>query len=203
MKKIVLLGFACLFAFVVEAQRFEGGLLGGLNASQVDGDFTQGYHKPGILVGGYVQTDLSPIIYVGMEIKYAQKGSRKNSDSETQDQEKYIMRLGYMDIPVYLGFRTSKAISFIAGLSVGYLVHGGEWNNYGRFLPEDESPFDDFDFQALIGTRFEITDRICFDLRIAYSFLPTRELPGDIRWYWWDDQYNNVISTSFYYRLGK
>ena len=41
------------------SQRFEGGVLVGLNASQVDGDNYSGYHKPGIVLGGYVQTNLS------------------------------------------------------------------------------------------------------------------------------------------------
>ena len=132
MKRILFLAFVCFSALAVQAQRFEGGILAGLNASQVDGDFTHGYHKPGVLLGGYVQTDLSRVIYTGAEIKYSQKGSRKNPDTETGDQEKYIMRLDYMDVPVYLGFRTSQAISFIAGLSVGYLMQSGEWDNHGH-----------------------------------------------------------------------
>ncbi len=203
MKRILLLTLLLTFYFAVQAQRFEGGILAGFNASQVDGDFTHGYHKPGVLLGGYVQTDLSRVIYAGAEIKYSQKGSRKNPDTETGDQEKYIMRLGYMDVPIYLGFRTSQSISFITGLSVGYLMHSGEWDNHGRFPPEDNRPFNEFDYQALIGTRIELTDRLKFDLRLAYSFLPTRDLPGEIYWYWWDDQYNNVISTSLYYQLGR
>ena len=203
MKRIVLICLTCFLAIGLKAQRFEGGLLGGFNASQVDGDFTHGYHKPGILIGGYVQTDLSRVVYMGAEIKYSQKGSRKNPDSKTQDQGKYVMRLGYMDVPVYMGFRTSETISFLVGLSAGYLMHSGEWDNQGKFPVEDERPFNDFDFQAFIGSRFQLTDRVKLDLRLAYSFLPTRDLPGDIYWYWWDDQYNNVISTSLYYRLGK
>ncbi len=203
MKRILLLGILSWLFFNVQAQRFEGGLVGGLNASQVDGDFTTGYHKPGVSFGGYVQTDLSMRFYAGAEIKYNQKGSRKNPDRETQDQEKYIMRLGYMDVPVYLGIRTSESISFIAGASVGYLMHSGEWENHGPFPEEDERPFNNFDFQALLGSRWQINDQLKVELRIAYSFLPIRDLPGDIYWYWWDDQYNNVISTSLYYRLGK
>lgn len=203
MKKILPLFLFFLFVFTANAQRFEGGVLGGLNASQVDGDFTHGYHKPGILLGGYVQTDLSRVVYTVMEIKYSQKGSRKNPDVKKGDQEKYIMRLGYMDVPVYMGFRTSESISFLAGLSVGYLVHSGEWDNHGKIPKVEERPFNNFDFQALIGTRLDLTARLKLDLRLAYSFLPTRDLPGERLDYWWDDEYNNVISTSIYYRIGQ
>ena len=52
---------------LAEAQRFQGGLLGGFNASQVEGDNFKGYNKPGILAGGFVQTDLAPAIFAGME----------------------------------------------------------------------------------------------------------------------------------------
>ena len=203
MKKILFLSLFCLIALVSNAQRFEGGILGGFNGSQVAGDFTRGYHKPGALAGAYVQTDLSPVVYAAMEIKYSQKGSRKNPDSKKQDQTKYIMRLGYMDVPVYLGFRTSESISFLAGVSAGYLVHSSEWDNFGKFVPEDEKPFKDFDFQALLGTRYQLNNRIRFDLRFAYSFIPIRDLPVNNLWYWRDNQFNNVISTAVYYRLGK
>jgi opacity protein-like surface antigen len=203
MKKILPLFLFCLMVFMSNAQRFEGGILAGFNGTQVDGDFTHGYHKPGALLGAYVQTNLSRVVYAGMEIKYSQKGSRKNPDAKKEDQEKYIMRLGYMDVPFYLGFRTSEAISFIAGLSAGYLMHSGEWDNFGKFQKEDERPFNEFDFQALLGTRFELTGRLRFDLRFAYSLVPIRDLPVVELWYWRNNQFNNVISTSLYYRLGK
>ncbi len=182
-------------------QRFEGGILGGLNASQVEGDHTTGYHKPGVLFGGYVQTDISRSMFVGAELKYSQKGSRKNPDPKIQDQEKYIMRLGYIDMPAYVGIRTGETVSFFTGLSFGYLMQGKEYDNYGELVDIEQRPFNDFDFQAFLGVRFELTDRISLDLRGAYSFLPIRDLPGDRVDYWWDDQYNNVLSTSLLYRL--
>ena len=74
---ILLLTITSLTGF---AQRFEGGALIGLNASQVDGDNYSGYHKPGVALGGFVQTNLSRTIYAGMELKLMQKGSR-NIDS--------------------------------------------------------------------------------------------------------------------------
>ncbi|MGQ8335581.1 porin family protein [Sunxiuqinia sp. A32] len=203
MKNYSIILFFLLVSFSVKAQRFEGGILGGLSASQVDGDFTRGYHKPGFTAGAFVKTDLSRSFYAGMEIKYAQKGSRRNPDADTGDQSKYIMRLGYMDVPVYIGVRTSEVVSFIAGLSAGYLVHSNEYDNYGKFPSADERPFNDIDVQGLIGTRFELSRKITLDLRFAYSVLPVRELEGDIFWYWWDDQYNNVLTITLCYRFGR
>lgn len=196
---LFLLGTSSIFSY---SQRFEGGVLGGLNASQVDGDTYSGYNKPGIVAGGYVQTNLSRTVFSGMELKFSQKGSRKNPDPKsTDDQIKYIMRLNYVDIPVYLGIRTSDNISILAGLSAGYLVNGTEFDNYGKFVKEDQHSFNDFDVQGFLGFRFQLTERLFIDLRGAYSIMPIREQPGDPLWYWKSNQFNNLLSTTVLYRL--
>jgi len=183
------------------AQRFEGGILGGLNASQVRGDHYSGYNKPGILAGGWIQTDISNRFFLDAELKYSQKGSRKNPNPKKEDQEKYIMRLGYLDMPVYLGFRAEKIVSVFTGVSAGYLINAAEYDSEGELAEVDQRKFNTFDIQAFIGIRIELTERLGLDFRGAYSFLPTRDLPGDRVDYWWDDQYNNVLSTALYYRL--
>ena len=203
MKKILLFIVLVVFALVSHAQRFEAGFVGGLNASQVQGDFTQGYHKPGIQLGTYVQTDLSPAVFAGMEIKFSQKGSRKNPNTKTGDQEKYVMRLAYVDVPVYLGFRAGGNISMLLGVIPGYLVNSKELNNYGQLPPEDRKPFNELDLEGMIGARYQLTDRLKLQVSLAYSLIPIRENPGDVMIYWLDSQFNNVLSTGLYYRLGR
>lgn len=181
------------------AQRFEGGLLGGLNASQVDGDTHSGYNKPGIVAGAYVINNFSERLFAGMEIKFAQKGSRKNPNFKTGDQEKYIIRLNYIDLPVYLGVRTSERTSILGGLSAGYLISSKILDNYGPY--PDQPVFNEFDIQGMLGFRFQITNRLAVDLRSAYSLLPIRENPGKAEIYWLDSQFNNLLSTTLLYRL--
>jgi len=183
------------------SQRFEGGVIGGFNATQVDGDLYKGYKKPGIALGGYVQTDLTRTIYAGMEIKLMQKGSRNIDSLATNGQIKYIMRLNYVDLPVYLGIRTSERISLLIGVSPGYLISGNEYNDYGKLPAQDRHPFNSLDLQALLGFRFKFTSRLFIDLRGAYSVLPIREQPGDALWYWKSNQFNNLLSTTVLYRL--
>ena len=117
-KKIVFLIFFVMAVNIVLAQRFEGGALAGYNASQVEGDTYKGYHKPGFVAGFYVETDVAPAVFAAFEIKFSQKGSRKKSTDK--DPTKYIMRLNYIDIPVYMGFRTSEHSSIIGGISTGF-----------------------------------------------------------------------------------
>jgi hypothetical protein len=195
---MILMAFGTI---AVYSQAFEGGVLAGLNASQVDGDSFSGYKKPGIVAGGYVLTNFSRRVFGGMEIKFAQKGSRKNPNFKTGDQVKYIMRLNYIDLPVYLGIRTSEKTSMLAGLSAGYLMSGTEYDNYGKFPPEDEHAFNELDIQGFIGFRFHMARRWAVDLRGAYSLLPIREKPGDALNYWLDSQFSNLLSTTILYRL--
>jgi hypothetical protein len=196
---IFLLGITSLSSY---SQRFEGGVLGGLNATQVDGDAYKGYHKAGIVLGGYVQTDISRNLFASMELKFAQKGSRNIDSLATYGQIKYLMRLSYAEMPIYLGIRTSEKTTLIAGASFGYLISGKEFNDYGEFPPEDQNPFNAFDLEAMIGFRFQITDRLFLDLRGAYSVLPIRQKIEDADLYYWrDNQFNNVLTTTVLYRL--
>lgn len=112
MRRLTIFVFLVVFAGSVGfSQQFEGGVIGGFNASQVDGDLYKGYRKPGIALGGYVQTNLSRMVFIGMELKFMQKGSRNIDSLATNGQIKYVMRLNYVDLPFYLGIRTSEKIS--------------------------------------------------------------------------------------------
>lgn len=202
MRHFLLTVLLIAFITIANAQRFEGGLIGGFNAAQVDGDFYKGYHKPGVALGGYVQTNLSRNVFVAMELKLMQKGARNIDSLAINDEQiKYIMRLNYVDLPVYLGFRTSERISMLVGVSTGYLLSGNEYNDYGKFPAEDRHPFNSIDVQAMLGFRLQLTRRISVDVRGAYSLLPIRNQPGNEIWYWKSNQFNNLLSTTLLYRL--
>jgi len=200
--------FALLMLFMtlwVSAQRFEGGVIAGFNATQVEGDTFKGYNKPGILAGFFVQTDVAPAIFAGMEIKYSQKGSRKRIKQNDPDPKKYIMRLGYIDLPVFAGFRTSDRGAVVAGVSAGYLMHSMEYNEYGEFPKDDLHVFKNFDLQPFLGFQFDMLEQLKIDLRFALSVLPIRGQPGEdaTTYYWLNNQFNNVISLAAYYNLSK
>lgn len=203
LKRILVPLFYILLANFVSAQRFEGGILAGFNASQVEGDTYKGYHKPGVVAGFYVQTDVAPAVFAAMEIKYAQKGARNKIKKE--DPTKYIMRLNYVEIPTYMGFRTSDRAQIIGGLSTGFLISGKEFDNYGEFIPEDRNVFNTLDLQVILGFQFDFLDRVTTDLRFALSLVPIREHPGETppNQYWISNQFNNVITLALYYRFDR
>ena len=197
--------FAFVFLMLCDiavAQRFDGGILADINASQVEGDTYRGYHKPGILGGFYVETDLAPAVFMGMEIKYAQKGSRSKVTPKQPD--KYIMRLGYIDIPVYAAFRTGEWGAVLGGISTGFLIHSTEIDEYGELPSQDQYAFNTIDLQPFLGFQFGVLDNIKADLRFALSVLPIRGQPGEgTNYYWHNNQFNNLISLAAYYQIGR
>lgn len=194
-----------LMVSTVTAQRFEGGILAGYNATQVEGDTYKGYNKPGILAGVYVQTDVAPAVFAGMEIKYSQKGARNRMKPKDADPEKYVMRLNYIDVPFFMGFRTNDRGAIVGGFSAGYLLSGKEFDEYGEFVIEDQNAFKSFDLQPFLGFQFDMLDQLKLDLRFAFSVLPIRGQPGEnaTNYYWLNNQFNNVISLAMYYRLDR
>ena len=183
------------------SQRFEGGALLGFNASQVEGDTYKGYNKPGLVAGFYVETDIAPAIFAAMEIKYSQKGARKKVTNN--DPTKYIMRLNYIDLPLYMAFRTSEKSAIIAGLSTGFLISAKEINEYGEFPPEDQNEFNTIDLEPLIGFQFDFIENLKADLRFSMSVLPIRGKPVNTNYYWQNNQFNNVITLALYYQIGR
>jgi len=202
MNKKLLIPILLLFlANMAFAQRFIGGALAGFNASQVEGDTYKGYYKPGAVAGFYVETDLAPAVFAAMEIKYSQKGARKKET--TNDPQKYIMRLNYIDIPIYMAFRTSENSAIIGGISTGFLISGKEYDNYGEIPQEDQNAFNTIDLQPLVGFQFDFLDNLKVDLRFALSVLPIRGKPVNTNYYWQNNQFNNVITLALYYQIGR
>lgn len=200
-RKLLLAGCLLFVLNGLVAQRFDAGLILGLNGTQVEGDGFKGYHKAGLLAGLFVQTDIAPAIVAGMEIKYSQKGSRKAYDPKQPEIDKYAMRLGYIDIPLFMGFRTNDRSMIIGGIAPGFLIHSKEVSSYGEIPEEDSQEFNTFDLQPFIGFQFDFLDRASVDLRMALSIIPSVDKQG-VNNYWGNGLYNNVISLAFYYNLG-
>jgi hypothetical protein len=200
-RKLLIPVMFLLAANMAFSQRFNGGALAGFNASQVEGDTYKGYNKPGVVAGFYVETDIAPAIFVAGEIKYSQKGARKKVTSK--DPSKYIMRLNYIDLPVYLAFRTSQNSAVLAGLSTGFLISAKEFDEYGEFPPEDQNDFNTIDLEPLIGFQFDFLDNLKADLRFSMSVLPIRGKPVNTNYYWQNNQFNNVITLSLLYQISR
>ena len=73
--RIFLYILLCVVSINIHAQNFGGGLILGLSTSQVSGDHLGGFNKAGLLVGGFVNLQLSNTLKGQMEMTFIQKGA--------------------------------------------------------------------------------------------------------------------------------
>ena len=198
-KKIILLILITVFALTVYGQRFHGGPMLGLSATQIDGDNLGGYNKPGIRGGAWVNTSISKNIIMQLELEFIQKGS-KISQNELKNQEYYHARLNYIQAPILAKTSLLPKLSGEAGIAGSYLVASLEDKDGGGFL-EAEPPFDLFELSGLLGLNYNLNENFTANVRLNYSLLPIRPHPGG-QYYWLNrGQYNNAMLFSLYYRI--
>ncbi len=115
--------FFCIIltAGTVEAQRFNAGLVFGLNAAQLNGDFSAGFNRFGIHGGLRATTYFTDKFEMALEMLYSQRGSRYGFISR--------IRTNYVEIPVMACYKDwyheqddYYKMDFSAGLTYGYLI---------------------------------------------------------------------------------
>ncbi|MCF8335020.1 MAG: PorT family protein [Bacteroidales bacterium] len=199
MKKTILIIVLTGFMLPVLAQRFHGGAMLGLAATQIDGDNLGGYNKPGIRGGGWVNTPVSESLVMQLELEFIQKGS-KVSQNELKNKEYYHARLNYLQAPVLVQTSLMTRLTGEAGIAGAYLVASLEDDDGGGFI-EADPPFDQFELSGLLGLNYELSEHFIANVRFNYSLLPVRPHPGN-QSYWLDrGQFNNAMLFSLYYRI--
>jgi hypothetical protein len=192
-----------LFPLVLNAQRFDGGAMVGLTATQIDGDNLGGYNKPGIRAGGWVNTPISENLILQLELEFIQKGS-KVSQSELKGGQYYHARLNYIQAPVLVKTSLMPRLNAEAGLAGAYLFNSLEdTDGYGFVEPQypESVPFDQFELSGLIGLNYDLIERFILNVRFNYSLLPVRPHPGG-QYHWLDrGQFNNAMLFSLYYHI--
>lgn len=143
MNKCYLLSLVVLCLFItctVNAQRFNAGLILGMNLSQLDGDKQQGYNKLGLQIGARGSAVINKRLELSTGLIYTQKGSTFEKKIL-----KEVIRLNYMEVPILINYRTSYSEEkrfyrwqWFTGVSVGRLISSS--------VEEDKR--DDFDFMA-------------------------------------------------------
>lgn len=181
-------------------QRFNGGAMSGLVVSQVDGDNLGGFNKPGIRAGGWVNTKISELTKLQLELQYVQKGS-KISEQELKSGRYYHSRLNYLQISFLGKYELMPKLSGEAGIAGGYLFKALEDLDGAGFI-EPLRPFDEYEFSLLIGLNYHFNEKFTANIRMNYSALPIRDHPGDQVYFIDRGQYNNALSFSLYYKIG-
>lgn len=199
-RRILLVALIAGISGLLSAQKFDGGLVMGLVGSQVAGDTYGGFNKAGINAGGWVSLGLTKKSALRMELTYTQKGSRENPDAEHGKFDTYIMRLGYVELPVIYRFLYSARFDFETGLSMNFLLHqfesfNGEETTY--------SPFKKQNLCFLAGLSVHMNDKLKISFRTDNSLFSIRKnrVTGDVWRFWGYGQFSDALVLSAYYTL--
>ncbi len=206
MKKALII-FLIIIPAVLPAQRFNGGVLLGLSASQVDGDTYAGFDKVGLQGGAFVNTKFSDAWGAQMEIKYNAKGARKKTTEA--DPEIYSLTLHYIDIPLMVNYTIQEKYIIDAGLVPGYLFTKKMKTTDYDVTDDEISAFKDLDLSWLIGFNYKISDNFIANLRYSYSLFSIRDYENIDANYsiiaqlfgYTTGDYNNYLTMGIYFQF--
>lgn len=184
-----------IIAVTGSAQRFKGGVITGLNASQIDGDNWGGYYKTGLVIGAFVNTDFDDKFGGQLEIKYSGKGSSTSYESPIIEK----IKLNYVDIPVLVTYKAVKNLKIEAGISINYLFKA-QYYDGGWFDDWDLEP-NKLESALTFGVNYKFFNRFDLNARYSYSLFPVRSklsssTLGTGAWF------NNVITFALYFEIG-
>jgi hypothetical protein len=211
MKKILLM--LCLFVglFQAKGQNFTGGLIGGINGAQLDGDGVGGYYKPGLVLGFAAGFPINEKWTIEPEFMFSQKGSRTTMDQFLDQGIPYVhFKLNYVDLPIMATYKLRPDLHFQIGLSPNVLL-GAEEEDANGLTADRRDFFSTIDIMGAAGLEYRILPKLGLNMRFCYSVLSTSK--GDITQIPVYNQiqnrvnrvgfYNNVLSfTLRYYMFG-
>ena len=196
MTRYILLVVFAIFLSQANAQvfeRFGAGLIGGMTASQIDGDDLAGYNKLGFTAGIRGTAEIKPWLDFAVELLYSQRGSRSEARLSTSPSRRKI-ELGYIELPLMIILKDwkynadSKRNSYykvraLAGISVGRLISASSFDNSGLESFDDNlaDAFNSNDLGFLIGLGYNFTKNLGIEGRFNRSmnklFVPEGDTP--------------------------
>ncbi len=189
-----------------KAQNFEGGLIGGVVGSQIDGDFLGGYNKIGPYAGAWVAHEIGQGWTLIGELRYIQKGKTKLADVEAGINSS-TTRLHYLQIPVLARYRFPSDWFLEGGLGFGYLfdysfLEGSVKLNESDYPKVDYYPLD---FCFLIGVGYNINEKWAANFRFTNDILPMGDFSDaetTSLFYDGGNLFNKTIELGLIYSLG-
>jgi len=179
----------------INAQEFKAGMKAGISTSQVSGDNLGGFHKAGLLIGGYVNRNINPLLSLQLEMIFIQKGS-SNTNKNFPIAEIY---LDYIEVPLLLIYRQSENIFIESGIHTSALINGYYHDLYGRL--ENQNQFDNFDLGFIIGVNYKINNKLSLNTRASNSIIPFAEHASGQTYRFNKGKYNTGLSFILQYQF--
>jgi len=167
----------CLFFILigvssVDAQRFKGSAVFGLNLAQIDGDNLAGFNKLGLTGGVKLGYPIQDNIDINLEMLYSQRGS--NAGFGFGNQASSFTDLKYLEIPVYANLMDwfiadegYHKVSAHAGLNFSYLFAVDSSNGV---ISRDIDTYKRNNIGYLIGVDYKFTRHLGTSVRYNRAF---------------------------------
>ncbi len=173
----LLVALAC--TTTLHAQRFKGGVIGGFNFSQIDGDNLAGFNKVGLNGGGYVSAILADRWQLSVEMLFSQQGSKLNPrDGFNAAFDK--VALNFVEVPVMINFKEWK-FHVQAGVSYANLINSELISVTGEDVT-DQVPLQSSIFSYVVGVTFFPGEKLGYNFRWFKTFNDLRADEGSNTW---------------------
>jgi hypothetical protein len=187
-------------------RKFSGGLVAGMNASQVDGDYLNGYHKVGFNAGAAGYVNFSPKIAASLELLYSQKGSHSVTQTESPYFgayfAKYTIHLNYAEVPVVLHYFITPKYHLGIGASYNVLISSREDYNdasYTTVIDPEVCPFAKQTFDGLLSGSMVLWRGLMLNVRYQYSLSTIRKFADIPAGLGFENQKNNMFTFRLMY----
>ncbi|HRZ41699.1 MAG TPA: porin family protein [Bacteroidales bacterium] len=180
-----------------QSQTFRGGLTGGLVASQVSGDNSAGYNKPGFFFGPWANFDFREQWRFQMEITFIQKGSRQ-LPSLDNGYYSYRSRMNYIEAPMMFRYKWKPRIEPEIGIAYSYMI-----SSYEELYEVEISsrPFYRHNSSLILGVYYHFNERWSLNLRTSNSITPIRKHLSGQTYRLNFGQTHNLLSTGVFFSL--
>ena len=185
--KRILLAFTVLLlsglAMQVDAQRVMGALIGGFNATNVQGDDVFGFRKFGLHAGAAAIVPFNDMWSFTLETIYSEKGSFHKEGGRgmdyryRHDYNHYKLVLNYLEVPLLVHYNDRNRLKAGAGVSYGRLIEVKEWEDHVRIATTtlNDGPYELDDWSALVDVQIPIYQQLKLNARYSFSLFKIRE----------------------------
>lgn len=188
-----------LFTPILRSQEFGGGVLGGIVASQVFGDPSGGYNKPGPYIGVYANRQFTLKSGAQMEMYYIQKGARENP-TEDNGFFQYLLRINMIEIPVLYNYTINKRLKLSAGLAYTYIFGAPlEEANFSTSVPD--TPWNRHSLTFVFGIEYRLLANFSVVFRTNDSVTPIRDHASGEKRIFNRGQYNDALTLGITYNI--
>ena len=191
---------AALTAPPLHAQKFNAGLFGGMNASQVDSDGYGGYNKLGFTAGAFVNREFSKNFYWQLEIKYSAKGVYHPPDENGEGY--YKTKFHYFELPFSVHYMHQEKFQGEIGISPDVLINYVAYNDVRNKVPLDTKLGGNrrFGINAFAGVHYWFLPSMGVGIRFTYSVIPFYVIGESVR-YLDSGDFHNVLSLTLAYKI--